>query len=162
MKRKILFGGNLASLLVLGFAQEDPGDTAPTSLLAEEPGLQGPTEEGSGFREIGAYRVKTGTLLKLGKATEVAKGEMLFRVFMDGIDVRLSPDGADESYISFQIYRAGGIYDQTGENLLSGVQAFSDQGEIVRHLCVEPNLLTLTKFPTSSSDIEVIYALREK
>lgn len=161
MRLQLLFGPVFVGLLVLGFAQGEQGDADPSEAEGAElqPPVSSPIE---GFREIGSYRVQTSTLLKFGKATDMMKGEMLFRVFTDGIDVRLSPDGADESYISFQIYRASETYDETGKNLLPGMKAFSDQGEVVRHLCVEPKLLTLTKFPTSSSNIEVIYAVREK
>lgn len=160
MKFNFLLAPVFLALLVLGFAQGEQGDADPNEAEGarlEEP-ISSPLE---GFREIGSYRVQSSTLLKLGKATDMMKGEILFRVFTDGIDVRLSPDGADESYLSFQIYRASETYDETGKNLLPGMKAFSDQGEVVRHLCVEPKLLTLTKFPTSSSNIEVIYAVRE-
>jgi hypothetical protein len=117
--------------------------------------------EGDAFRELGKYRVTGATHLKLGKATDLPKGEMVFQVYTDGIDIRLCPEGESGNYLSFQIYRDGGIYDEEGENLLPGVMAFSDQGEVVRHLCVEPRMLVLTKFPTSTSNIEVTYALRE-
>lgn len=113
------------------------------------------------FRELGKYRVTGATQLKLGKATDLPKGDFVFQVFTDGIDVRICPEGDEENYIAFQIYQDGGIYDETGENLLQGVMAVSDQGEVLRQICIEPRMLVLTKFPTSSSSIEVTYALRE-
>ncbi len=114
----------------------------------------------AGFRELASFQVTKATLLKLGESTEIKKGQIIFRTFTDGIDIRICPEGKEEDYLSFQIYRNGSIYDETGENLRPGVQAFSDQGGVVRHLCIEPRLMTLTKFPTSSSDLEVIYATR--
>ena len=70
------------------------------------------------------------------------------------------PEGEDDDFLAFQIYRNGGIFDPSGRDSLPGVQAFSDQGEVVRHLVVNPKLLTITKFPTSTSDVEIIYATR--
>lgn len=113
------------------------------------------------FKELGRYRVSGATHLKLGKATDIPKGDFVFQVFTDGIDVRICPEGEEESYIAFQIYQDGGIYDESGENLLQGVMAVSDQGEVLRQICIEPRMLVLTKFPTSTSSIEVTYALRE-
>ena len=112
------------------------------------------------FREIGLFQVTKAVLTRLGETTEVDKGDLVFRVFTDGIDVRISPDGNEEDFLAFQIYRSGGVYDASGRDLSPGVQAFSDQGEVVRHLVVNSRLLTLTKFPTSSSDVEIIYATR--
>lgn len=120
------------------------------------------TEEQSenAFREIGSFQVTKAVVTKLGKTTEIPKGELIFRVFTDGIDIRISPDGHDDDFLAFQIYRNGGVYDLSGKNLRPGVQAFSDQGEVVRHLVIDAKLLTLTKFPTSTSDVEIIYATR--
>lgn len=112
------------------------------------------------FREIGSFRVTKSVLTKLGKTTEVDKGDLILRVFTDGIDIRISPEGLDEDFLAFQIYRSSGVFDPAGENLSPGVQAFSDQGEVVRHLVIDAKLLTLTKFPTSTSDVEIIYATR--
>jgi hypothetical protein len=114
----------------------------------------------TGFREIGSFQVTKAVVTKLGKTTEIPKGKLVFRVFTDGIDIRISPDGQDDDFLAFQIYRNGGVYDLSGKNLRPGVQAFSDQGEVVRHLVIDSKLLTLTKFPTSTSDVEIIYATR--
>jgi hypothetical protein len=145
----IILGCGLISLLG---AQEPPQSGVEDGVADSAP---------NGFRALGKYRVTGATHLKLGKATDLAKGEMVFQVFTDGIDIRLCPEGESENFLTFQIYRDGGIYDESGENLLPGVMAFSDQGDVVRHLCVEPRMLVLTKFPSASSDLEVTYALRE-
>lgn len=112
------------------------------------------------FREIGSFQITKAVVTKLGKTTEVPKANLIFRVFTDGIDIRINPEGHDDDYLAFQIYRNGGVYDISGKNLSPGVQAFSDQGEVVRHLVIDAKLLTLTKFPTSTSDVEIIYATR--
>lgn len=114
----------------------------------------------TGFREIGSFQVTKAVVTKLGQTTEIEKGNVIFRVFTDGIDIRISPEGQESDFLAFQIYRSGGIYDASGQNLSPGVQAFSDQGEVVRHLVINTKLLTLTKFPTSSGDVEIIYATR--
>lgn len=118
------------------------------------------TSEEGVFREIGSFQVTKSVVVKLGNSTELNKASLILRVFTDGIDIRISPEGQDEDFLAFQIYRSGGVFDITGENLSPGVQAFSDQGEVVRHLVIDAKLLTLTKFPTSSSDVEIIYATR--
>ena len=129
--------------------------------------LLGSSEEGASveatqFEEIGSFRVTQAVLVKLGIATEVPKGDTILRVFSDGIDIRISPEGQDEDFLAFQIYQTGGIFDSTGKNLLPGVQAFSDQGQVIRHLVVNRKLLTITKFPTLTSDVEIIYATRHE
>ena len=112
------------------------------------------------FREIGSFQVTKSILVKLGETTEVKKGELIFRVFTDGIDVRISPEGEDENFLAFQIYFNGDIFDADGENLRPGVKALSDQGEVVRHLNLTSKLLTLTKFPKAANDVEITYATR--
>jgi hypothetical protein len=146
-----------SSVLTIGFGQQEESPLAEP----DGAGINAVLDGQKGFREVGKYRVNSSTLLRLGKATELEKGEMVFRVFSDGVDVRLSPDGDDESFISFQIYRNDGVFDETGENLLPGLFAFSDQGGVIRHLVVEPRMMTLTKFPISSSNQEIIYAIRD-
>ena len=112
------------------------------------------------FREIGSFQVTKSVLVKLGETTEVKKGDLIFRVFTDGIDVRISPEGKDENFLAFQIYFNGDIFDADGENLSPGVKALSDQGEVVRHLNLTSKLLTLTKFPNAANDVEITYATR--
>ena len=43
------------------------------------------------FREIGSFKVTKAVLTKLGETTEVSKGDLILRVFTDGIDIRISP-----------------------------------------------------------------------
>ena len=116
--------------------------------------------ESTVFRQVGSFKVTRAVLVKLGQTTEVEKGELILNVFTDEIDIRISPENQDDDYLAFQIYRNGGILDPTTKDLLPGVQAFSDQGEVVRHLVLNSKLLTLTKFPTSTGDVEIIYATR--
>ena len=116
--------------------------------------------ERTAFREIGSFQVTNSQLVKLGKATEVNKGEVIFRVFTDGIDIRISPEGKDETFLAFQIYFNGDVFDVGGENLIPGVKALSDQGKVVRHLDLTAKLLVLTKFPTATNDVEITYATR--
>ena len=148
MSLKILISIFLIFPALLGSEELLPAE----SKLAEA----GTTE----FREIGSFQVTKSILVKLGKTTEVKKGELIFRVFTDGIDVRISPEGKDENFLAFQIYFNGDIFEADGENLSPGVKALSDQGEVVRHLNLTKKLLTLTKFPTAANDVEITYATR--
>ena len=116
----------------------------------------------NGFREIGSFEVTKSVLIKLGVATEVKKGDLILRVFTDGIDVRISPEGEDENFLAFQIFFTGDIYDASGENLSPGVKAISDQGEVVRQLVITSKLLTLIKSPPATSDVEITYATRHE
>ena len=112
------------------------------------------------FREIGSFQVTLSVLVKLGVATEIHKGDLILRVFTDGIDVRISPEGQDENFLAFQIFYTGDIFDADGENLSPGVKAISDQGEVVRQLIITSKVLTLIKSPTATSDVEITYATR--
>ncbi|MGJ8725550.1 MAG: hypothetical protein ACSHYB_13410 [Roseibacillus sp.] len=142
-----------ATIVLMSFALMGAGE-----LLPSDTKLRG--EETTEFREIGSFQVTKSVITKLGEATEINKGDLIFRVFTDGIDVRISPEGQNENFLAFQIYYSGDIFDAAGENLSPGVKAISDQGEVVRHIVINAKLLTLTKFPTSTSDVEITYATR--
>lgn len=140
------------SLLLLAFVLGS--EALPVVATKQE--VATPTE----FKEVGVFRVTKAVLTQLGKTTEVEKGDLILQVFTDGIDVRISPLGQDDDFLAFQIYQSGSIFEAGGKNSIPGVQAFSDQGEVVRHLVLHKKLLTITKFPTSTSDVEIVYATR--
>lgn len=114
------------------------------------------------FREVGTYRITKSVLVSLGNSVEIDKGEVRLCVYTDGIDVRVCQEGKEDYYLAFQICRSAGIYDHAGENLRPGVEAFSDQGQVVRQLVVDGSLLTIKKFPASTHDIEITYATRDE
>ena len=96
------------------------------TLLGQEEALsplaEPATPAENSFREIGFFQVTKSVLTKLGKTTEVDKGNLIFRVFTDGIDIRISPEGQDEDFLAFQIYRSSGVFDPAAENLETGVK----------------------------------------
>ncbi|MEM9079749.1 MAG: hypothetical protein AAGC74_03550 [Verrucomicrobiota bacterium] len=147
------------SLVFLGLATVFPV-AAEVALPRQEGGAV--VEDARFFRQVGSYRISGGSLVKGGQANPILMDGVILEVFTDGIDLRIRPRGSEESYIEFQIYRDGGIFDESGKNLLPGVQAFSDQGGVVRHLCLAQDRLTLTKFPASSTDLQITYALRDE
>ncbi|MDP0491992.1 MAG: hypothetical protein Q7Q71_13160 [Verrucomicrobiota bacterium JB023] len=127
--------------------------------LAE--GISVPGEERI-FKEIGTFEVTGGQLLASKKLSALALAPLLLEVFTDGVDVRVKLSGQDEGYLEFQIYRNDGIFDGGSENLLPGLQGFSDQGGVIRHLSLTQEKLVIVKHPSRSSEIEVTYATRHE
>lgn len=146
--------GSILVAVALGFsAMLGGGELLPSDTSLE-------ASESTDFREIGSFQVSSAFLTQLGKTTEIPKGDLILRVFTDGIDIRISPEGEDEDFLAFQIYYNGDIFDATGENLIPGVKALSDQGEVLRSITVTAQLLTIVKLPTLTNDVEITYATR--
>lgn len=86
-----------------------------------------------------------------------------FRVYTDGVTIRLSPEGEEDAHSNFAIYRSDGISRQRSESgaleVIPGVQAFSNAGDTLRHLRLSKESLTLTTFPGVSDQTIVSYAI---
>lgn len=95
--------------------------------------------------------------------TPIPMKPIAFHVFTDGVSIRVSPEGSEESYTSYEIYRSDGIARQRSESgaleVVPGVQASTSTGGTLRHLRLSKESLTITTFPGVSDQTIVSYAV---
>jgi len=132
------------------------------SLIADEP----PKNLPAGFRLIGNYQLKSKIKVENGKSMPVVISPLAYRVYSDGIDVRVyCQSSGEESYTSYQIYRSDGvgIAKSSGEiQVVAGVQGKCLKGEMLRQVSLTRNALTMVRMPPRSDRVEVTRALSYK
>ncbi len=115
------------------------------------------------FRHVGDYLLKSRTKLTADRANPIEIKPLLLRVYTDGVEVRVTADKDEDARSTFEIYRSDGIGRQrsTGGALevIPGVQAFSRNGGVFRHLRLTRESLTITMFPGVSDQTVVSYAV---
>ncbi|MDP4997172.1 MAG: hypothetical protein NWQ16_13215 [Akkermansiaceae bacterium] len=118
---------------------------------------------GGEFRHVGDFLLKAHFKMTGAEMTPIPMKPIAFHVFTDGVTIRLSPEGDEESYTSFEIYRSDGISRQrsgTGAlEVIPGVQASSTADSTLRHLRLSRESLTITTFPGVSDQTIVSYAV---
>lgn len=86
-----------------------------------------------------------------------------FRVFSDGVLIKVTPEGDEESHTTFKIYRSDGISRQLTTNgaleVIPGLQATSEIGGVLRHLRLSKESMTITTFPGVSDQTIVSYSV---
>ena len=135
----------------------------PPLLLAVFWTVSGSWSHASEFRHVGDYLLKSRLRLTGDKSTPIAIKPMLLKVFTDGVEVRITAENDEDAKSTFEIYRSDGIGRQrsTGGALevIPGVQAFSRNGGVFRHLRLSRESLTITMFPGVSDQTVVSYAV---
>lgn len=115
------------------------------------------------FRHVGDYLLKSRTKLTADRANPIEIKPLLLHVYTDGVQVRITADKDEDAKSTFEIYRSDGIGRQrsTGGALevIPGVQAFSRNGGVFRHLRLSRESLTITMFPGVSDQTVVSYAV---
>ena len=118
---------------------------------------------GGEFRHVGDYLLKSRTRLTGDRANPIEIKPLLLKVYTNGVEVRITADKDEDASSSFEIYRSDGIGRQrsTGGALevIPGVQAFSRNGGVFRHLRLSRESLTITMFPGVSEQTVVSYAI---
>ncbi len=117
----------------------------------------------SEFRHVGDYLLQAHFKLCGADTTLIPIKSIAFRVHTDGVTIRVSPEGDEESYTSFDVYRSDGIGRQRSGSgaleVIPGVQASTMAGETLRHLRLTKESLTITTFPGVSDQTIVIHAV---
>lgn len=130
----------------------------PSGLMAEDQ----PANLPAGYRFIGTYKLNSKIMVERGDAMPVVISPLIYRVFSDGIDVRVYCKAAgEESFTSYGIYRSDGVgvARKSGEiDVVAGVQAYSTQGEMVRQISVTRSSLTMVKMPPRSHRVLITRA----
>ena len=115
-----------------------------------------------GFRFIGLYKLNSKIRVENGEAMPVVISPVLYRVYSDGIDVRVyCRASGEDSFTSYGIYRSDGIgiARKSGEiDVVAGVQAYCTNGEMIRQVSVTRNSLTMIKMPPRSHRVLVTRA----
>jgi hypothetical protein len=115
------------------------------------------------FRHVGDFLLKGHFKLTGERMTPIPMKPIAFSVSTDGVHIKVSAEGDDESHTTFEIYRSDGIGRQRVEGgaleVIPGLQATSHTGGVLRHLRLSRESMTLTTFPAVSDQTIVIYAI---
>ena len=115
------------------------------------------------FKPVGNFLLHSHFKLTGDKITPIPMKPIAFRVSTDGVHIKISAEGDDESHTTFEIYRSDGIgRQQPGRGALEvipGLQATSNTGGILRHLRLSAESMTITTFPGVSDQTIVSYAV---
>jgi len=115
------------------------------------------------YRHIGDYLLKSHFKLTGSKVTPIPMKPIAFRVYTNGLTVRVSTEGDDEAHTTFDIYRSDGISRQrTGGGaieIIPGLQAMSRVDGVLRHLRLSAESMTITTFPGVSNQTIVSHSV---
>lgn len=125
--------------------------------------ISGHPASASEFHHIGDYLLKSRTRLTGEKISPVNIKPMLLHVFTDGVQIRITAENDEDACSNFEIYRSDGIGRQRSAGgaleVIPGVQAFSRNGGVFRHLRLSRESLTITLFPGISDQTLVTHAI---
>ena len=121
------------------------------------------TADAGEYKPFGRFVLKSHFKITGDRITPIPIKPVVFDVATDGVNVRVTADGAEDAPSEFSIYRADGIGRQrpgdTGLDITPGLQAMSTSGGVVRHLRLSGDALTLTTFPGLSNQTIVSHAV---
>lgn len=115
------------------------------------------------FKHVGDFLLQAHFKLTGKQVTPIPMKPIAFRVYTDGIRIRVSAEGEEESHTTFEIYRSDGIGRQRKGSgaleVIPGLQATSNVGGILRHLRLSRESMTITTFPGVSDQTIVSHAI---
>ena len=122
----------------------------------------GSAHAADGFKHVGDFLLQSHFKLTGDKLTPIPIKPLLFRVYTDGVHIKVAADGDAESHTTFDIYRSDGIGRQRTRHgaleVIPGLQATCHTGGILRHLRLSREALTITTFPGVSDQTIVSHA----
>lgn len=114
------------------------------------------------YRLIGHYQLISKLRVENSKSEAVVISPLLYRVYSDGMEVRVYVRASDEdSFTAYDIYRSDGvgIAKAGGEiEVVAGVQAFTTKGKMLRQISVTRNSFTMVKTPPRSHRVIITRA----
>ncbi len=117
----------------------------------------------AGYRYIGKYQLKSKVRVENGASQAVIISPLIYRVFSDGIEVRVyCKTAGEDNYTAYQIYRSDGVgvaNSDRGIELIAGVQAYSTKAQMLRQISVTRNSLTMVKTPPRSHRVIITRAV---
>lgn len=115
------------------------------------------------FRHVGDYLLSSHFKLSGERVIPIPMKPIAFRVFTDGVEVRVVTEDNDEARSTFTVYRSDGIARQRPAvgalEVIPGIQAMSQVDGVLRHLRLSRESLTITTFPGVSDQTIVSYAV---
>ncbi len=115
------------------------------------------------FKHVGDFLLQSHFKLVGQQITPIPMKPIAFRVFSDGIHIRVSAEGEEESHSTFEIYRSDGIGRQRqgagAIEIIPGLQASSHSGGTLRHLRLSRESMTITSFPGVSDQTVVSHSV---
>lgn len=115
------------------------------------------------FKHVGDYLLKSHFKLVGDKATPIPMKPIAFRVFTNGVTIRVSTEDNEDAHMSFTIYRSDGIGRQKegggALEVIPGLQATSKVGGVLRHLRLTEESMTITTFPGVSDQTIVSHSI---
>lgn len=122
-----------------------------------------PVAHATEFKHVGDFLLQAHFKLTGQQVTPVPMKPIAFRVFTDGVRIRVSAEGEEESHSSFEIYRSDGIGRQRqgagALEVIPSLQAMSNSGGTLRHLRLSRESMTITTFPGVSDQTIVSHAV---
>lgn len=131
-----------------------------TAVLMLGLALAGHAEE---FRHLGDYLLKSHFKLTGDKVIPIPMKPIAFRVYTNGVTIKVATEDDEEAHTKFEVYRSDGISRQrTGGGaieIIPGLQAMSRTGGVLRHLRLSAESLTITTFPGVSNQTIISHAV---
>lgn len=125
--------------------------------------VHGAAADDDGYRHVGDYLLKSHFKLTGDKQTPIPMKPIAFRVFTNGVNVRVSTEGEADAHATFEIYRSDGIGTQRSGGgaleIIPGLQATSRTDGVLRHLRLSAESMTITTFPGISNQTIVSYSI---
>ena len=115
------------------------------------------------FKHVGDFLLQAHFKLTGQQVKPIPMKPIAFSVFTDGVKIRVTAEGDDNSHSTFEIYRSDGIGRQRkgagALEIIPGLQATSNVGGTLRHLRLSRESLTITTFPGVSDQTIVSYSV---
>lgn len=125
--------------------------------------LLSPVLRATEFKHVGDFLLQAHFKLTGQQVTPIPMKPIAFRVFTDGMKIRVTAEGDEDSHTTFDIYRSDGIGRQRQSSgaleVIPGLQATSNIGGTLRHLRLSRESLTITTFPGVSDQTIVSHAV---
>lgn len=117
----------------------------------------------SEFRHVGDFLLQSHFKITGPQVTPIPIKPVVFSVFTDGVKIRVTAEGDENSHSTFDIYRSDGIGRQRqgagALEIIPGLQATSHLSGILRHLRLSRESMTITTFPGVSDQTIISYAI---
>ncbi len=115
------------------------------------------------YKHVGDFLMQSHFKLTGQQVTPIPMKPIAFRVFTDGIHIRVTAEGDQDAHTTFEIYRSDGIGRQRpgagALEVIPGLQAMSNVAGTLRHLRLSRESMTITTFPGVSDQTIVSYSV---
>lgn len=116
-----------------------------------------------GYRHVGDYLLKAHFKLTGDKLTPIPMKPIAFRVYTNGVTIKVATEGDEDAHTKFDIYRSDGIGTQRSNGgaleIIPGLQATSTVDGVLRHLRLSAESMTITTFPGVSNQTIVSHSV---